>query len=185
MNLKKYKKGLQKKLYFSNLKALDISIKNVIELMPKSKLSANSNDINGTFKFYRSGNITSLSNVCMYDGIYIIANDGGEANFKLTNGPFSYSDHCICFKCFEDYITINLFNYLECNKGKITYAWFTGSGLKNIDRNFFRQYKLPQTIYEESYAKIFGFVDNLIINYEDKLSKIILTKKFLLSHLFI
>ena len=67
----------------------------------------------GQYILYKSGQKNGFTNTYTHEGIFIIANDGGEAQFKLTNAKFSYTDHCICFGCKDDATTIVLGNYLQ------------------------------------------------------------------------
>lgn len=152
--------------------------------MPKSKFSASKGFKNGKYIFYKSGDLDDYSDDYMYEGVYIIANDGGEANFKLTKGRFSYSDHCICFKCNTDIKTINLYNYLDLNKKWVTYSCFVGSGLKNIDRDYFFNLKIPN-ISNGSISKVLNDVDYKMSMLNNQISELSSLRKHLLDNLFI
>ncbi len=184
--LKKYKRGLQKMLYSTNI----VSYKRLIDLVsfqPKSKYGAGSGINNGSYPFYLSGDKASFLNQYMFDGRYVIANDGGEANFKITNGKFSYSDHCICFKGHSDTMTNYIYNYLDMLKDKITYIGFVGSGLKNIDREYFETLEIPIASEKDiiKCVHIFTILDNYINGCLNRIDEIKLLRKYLLGNMFI
>lgn len=133
---------------------------------------------------YKSGQKNGTLNTYTNEGIYIIANDGGEASFKLTNDKFSYTDHCICFKCDSDEKTITLANFLQLLEKKITYIGFTGTGLKNIDRQYLGMIKIPVLEYKKI-AESFRKIDRAILNNEYKLECLLKLKKQLLQAMFI
>ena len=132
--------------------------------MPKSKLDAGISVTDGKYPFYLSGDKKGKLNSYQLEGCFIIANDGGEAGFRLSSGKFSYSDHCICFKANEDYITRNLYEYLDSIKKRVTYAGFVGSGLKNIDRDYLRNLKIPNSINSKAISRLFELINGMIDN---------------------
>lgn len=144
--LKTYKKGIQEIIFGKKSNVAYVRLCSLVSFMPKSKFSAGNSIENGRYPFYLSGEKTGTINSFIYQGCYIIANDGGEAGFRLTDGPFSYSDHCICFCCETEWITQNVYEYLDSQKSKITYIGFLGSGLKNIDRSYLQNFKVPVTV---------------------------------------
>lgn len=182
--LKKYKKGLQKSIFCSNRNDKFELLKNSVIFEPKSDISAGDSIDNGKYVLYKSGQKNGTLNTYTNEGIYIIANDGGEASFKLTNGRFSYTDHCICFKCESDEKTITLANYLQLLEKKITYIGFIGTGLKNIDRQYLGMIKIPVLEYKKI-AKSFCEIDKAILNKEYKLECLLKLKKQLLQSMFI
>ena len=118
--LKKYKKGMQKNIFDSSKTKEYLVLKNIVKFENKSKIPANNSIENGNFVLYKSGQKNGTINDYSHEGIYIIANDGGIAQFKLTSGKFAYTDHCICFRCQSDEKTIVLCNYLQSLEKKIT-----------------------------------------------------------------
>ena len=153
--------------------------------MPKSKLSAGKSSENGKYPFYLSGEKIGTSNSFMYDGCYIIANDGGEAGFRLSNGPFAYSDHCICFQSENEWKTRNLYEYLDSQKDRITYVGFLGSGLKNIDKSYLQNFRVPSTIGNKKLAILFSLLDVKIQDLENELVWLKEAKRYLLANMFI
>ena len=153
--------------------------------MPKSKLSAGNSIENGKYPFYLSGEKIGTINSFMYEGYYIIANDGGEAGFRMSNGPFAYSDHCICFRSENEWATRNLYEYLASQKDRITYVGFLGSGLKNIDRAYLQNFGVPSTIRNKQLAILFSLLDKKIQNLKNKSIWLKATKRYLLANMFI
>ena len=153
--------------------------------MPKSKFSAGNSIENGRYPFYLSGEKTGTINSFIYQGCYIIANDGGEAGFRLTDGPFSYSDHCICFCCETEWITQNVYEYLDSQKSKITYIGFLGSGLKNIDRSYLQNFKVPVTVKNRKNSILFTLLNKKIQNLENELIQLKASKSYFLKNMFI
>lgn len=182
--LKKYKKGTQKNIFDSSKTTGYLILKNIVKFENKSKIPANSSIENGNYILYKSGQKNGMINDYSHEGIYIIANDGGIAQFKLTSGKFAYTDHCICFRCQSDEETIVLCNYLQSLEKKITYVGFTGTGLKNIDRQYLGMIRIPK-VDNKKIAKSFNLIDEAIRNYENILEKITIIKKLLLKQMFI
>ena len=159
-------------------------LKNSVTFEPKSNISAGCSIGNGKYILYKSGQKNGRLNTYTNEGIYIIANDGGEASFKLTNDKFSYTDHCICFKCESDEKTIVLANYLQFLEKKITHVGFIGTGLKNIDRQYLGMIKIPKFEYKKI-AKSFCIIDKAVLGYEYKLDCLSKLKRQLLQTMFI
>ena len=182
--LKKYKKGMQKNIFDSSKTKEYLILKNIVKFENKSKIPANSSIENGNYILYKSGQKNGMINNYSHEGVYIIANDGGIAQFKLTSGKFAYTDHCICFRCQSDEETIVLCNYLQSLEKKITYVGFTGTGLKNIDRQYLVMIRIPK-VDNKKIAKSFNLIDEAIRNYGNILEKITIIKKLLLKQMFI
>ncbi len=183
--LKKYRKGIQKIAFRRTPKEAYVKLKSLVLFMPKSKLSAGNSVENGKYPFYLSGEKIGTINSFMNDGCYIIANDGGEAGFRLSNGPFAYSDHCICFQSENEWTTRNLYEYLDSQKDRITYVGFLGSGLKNIDRAYLQNFGVPSTIGNKKLAILFSLLDEKIQNLENELVWLKAAKRYLLTNMFI
>ena len=183
--LKKYRKGIQKIAFRLAPNEAYVKLKSLVSFMPKSKLSAGNSIENGKYPFYLSGEKIGTINSFMYEGYYIIANDGGEAGFRMSNGPFAYSDHCICFRSENEWATRNLYEYLDSQKDRITYVGFLGSGLKNIDRAYLQNFGVPSTIRNKQLAILFSLLDKKIQNLKNKSIWLKATKRYLLANMFI
>ena len=183
--LKKYRKGIQKIAFRLAPNEAYVKFKSLVSFMPKSKLSAGNSIENGKYPFYLSGEKIGTINSFMYEGYYIIANDGGEAGFRMSNGPFAYSDHCICFRSENEWATRNLYEYLDSQKDRITYVGFLGSGLKNIDRAYLQNFGVPSTIRNKKLAILFSLLDKKIQNLKNKSIWLKAAKRYLLANMFI
>ena len=175
---------MQKNIFDSSKTKEYLILKNIVKFENKSKIPANNSIENGNFVLYKSEQKNGTINDYSHEGIYIIADDGGIAQFKLTSGKFAYTDHCICFRCQSDEETIVLCNYLQSLEKKITYVGFTGTGLKNIDRQYLGMIRIPK-VDNKKIAKSFNLIDEAIRNYENILEKITIIKKLLLKQMFI
>ena len=175
---------MQKNIFDSSKTNGYLILKNIVKFENKSKIPANSSIENGNYILYKSGQKNGMINDYSHEGVYIIANDGGIAQFKLTSGKFAYTDHCICFRCQSDEETIVLCNYLQSLEKKITYVGFTGTGLKNIDRQYLGMIRIPK-VDNKKIAKSFNLIDEAIRNYDNILEKITIIKKSLLKQMFI
>ena len=182
--LKKYKEGMQKNIFDSSKAKEYLILKKIVKFENKSKIPASSSIENGNYILYKSGQKNGTINDYSHEGVYIIANDGGIAQFKLASGKFSYTDHCICFRCQSDEETIVLCNYLQSIEKKITYVGFTGTGLKNIDRQYLGMIRIPK-VNNQKIAKSFKLIDKAIRNYENILEGITIIKNLLLEQMFI
>ena len=183
--LKKYRKGIQIIVFKNNTNESYSKLSSLVSFMPKSKLSAGDSIKNGKYPFYLSGEKKGTVNSFMYEGCYIIANDGGEAGFRLSNGQFAYSNHCICFRANNEWMTRNIYEYLDSQKRKITYVGFLGSGLKNIDRDYMQSFKIPSSVLTEKYAILFSLLSAKIKTLENTLFLLNAIKRYLLANMFI
>ena len=183
--LKKYKKGIQQFSFKATNNEVYTKLNSLVSFMAKSKLNAGDSIENGIYPFYLSGEKVGTVNEFMYKGCYIIANDGGEAGFRLSNGSFAYSNHCICFRSYNERTTRNLYEYLDSQKEKITYVGFLGSGLKNIDRTYLKSLKIPLAVENKKLSVLFLSLNKKICYSENKLLLLKTTKQFLLANMFI
>ncbi len=118
-------------------------IDEVIRELPKSKILASSADLCGEYLFYLSGLNHSRIGDYLLDGEAIVMGDGGVASVSYAKGKFSYSSHNWVFDSkSDDVLTKYLFRLIEFFIEKINYSGFVGSGIKNIDKNYFRKIKI-------------------------------------------
>lgn len=181
--IKSYKRGLQQAVFREI--SHNIKLKDCVLFEPKSTIAAGDSCDDGKYILYRSGQKDGRTNDCTHNGVYIIANDGGEAKFKLTNGAFAYTDHCICLRAENDIMTVLLANYLQMIAARITYEGFVGSGLKNIDRQYFCNIKMPIITNQQQVAHSLILVDKCIEQQVVLMNYLLTEKQALLQQLFI
>lgn len=182
-SLESYKRGLQQAVFREI--SHNIKLKDCVLFEPKSTIAAGDSCDDGKYILYRSGQKDGRTNDCTHNGVYIIANDGGEAKFKLTNGAFAYTDHCICLRAENDIMTVLLANYLQMIAARITYEGFVGSGLKNIDRQYFCNIKMPIITNQQQVAHSLILVDKCIEQQVVLMNYLLTEKQALLQQLFI
>ena len=177
----------------SNIKFLNINNKNqkyklsdIIIYAPKSHLPASNAKSIGKYRFFKSDStdIQYFSDIELVKGLYIIMNDGGLCDFKIFNGTFAYSDHCICFKSKEN--TKYLYQLLLAFKNKINNEGFIGGGLKNIDRKYFNslEIQLPNLSEQQKIADMLCYIDKGIEKNKLKIKKLKDLKYSLLNKMF-
>ena len=177
----------------SDIKFSDINNKNqkyklsdIIIYAPKSHLPASNAKSMGKYRFFKSdsSDIQYFSDFELVKGLYIIMNDGGLCDFKIFNGTFAYSDHCICFKSKEN--TKYLYQLLLAFKNKINNEGFIGGGLKNIDRKYFNSLEihLPNLSEQQKIADMLCYIDKEIEKNKLKIKKLKDLKYSLLNKMF-
>lgn len=196
--LKEYKKGMMKKIFSRELRFKDDEgrdypewkdkkFEDVIKFEIKSKYPASFKKSNGDFRFVLS-NTSDEKWYCdeyILDGESIIINDGGEAHFKYMSGKHAYSDHCIAVSTKE--CTQYIYYYLDFNKSTIDKIGFVGSGIRNIDRQYLKKFKvsLPTIEEQEKIANVLSMINSKIEKDQEKLDSLNKYKKGLLQQMFV
>jgi type I restriction enzyme S subunit len=119
------------------------------------------------------------------DGENIFMNTGGIAGVKFFNGKAAYSTDIYSFKAKNDakYLYYILLNDID----KINKNFFSGSGLKHLQKSDFRKYELkfPATINEQKkIAEILSAIDEEIQKTDEIISRTEKLKKGLMQDLF-
>lgn len=121
-----------------------------------------------------------------FDGLFILSNTGGRANFKIVNGKFAVMSDTLVIKFKNPLLARTYINFLQNNTEKISHDLFAGSGLKHLDKNAFLNMNVPLVDKDLSIInKLFETLDNKLINEKKYLSLLIIQKQYLLNNLFI
>jgi len=129
----------------------------------KSRSKVEDADNYGRYPFFTSGEaILSDSNYLVdYENVFLTT--GGVANIKYYEGKANYSADTYCLKA--KITTKYLYYFLLKNLTKINYKYFSGSGLKHLQKNDFKKEILifPFPLHEqEKIAEILETVDKTI-----------------------
>ena len=129
----------------------------------KSRFKVEDADNSGRYPFFTSGEaILSDSNYLVdYENVFLAT--GGVANIKYYKGKANYSADTYCLKA--KITTKYLYYFLLKNLTKINYKYFSGSGLKHLQKNDFKKeilifpFPLPE---QQKIAEILETVDETI-----------------------
>jgi len=129
----------------------------------KSRFKVENADNSERYPFFTSGEaILSDSNYLVdYENVFLAT--GGVANIKYYKGKANYSADTYCLKA--KITTRYLYYFLLKNLTKIDYKYFSGSGLKHLQKNDFKKeiLILPSSYYEQQkIAEILETVDETI-----------------------
>lgn len=129
----------------------------------KSRFKVENADNSGRYPFFTSGEaILSDSNYLVdYENVFL--STGGVANIKYYKGKANYSADTYCLKA--RITTKYLYYFLSKNLMKVDYKYFSGSGLKHLQKNDFKKeiLILPSSYYEQQkIAEILENVDETI-----------------------
>ena len=95
---------------------------------------------NGVFPFFTSGEEILLYKDYFVNGPHCYLNTGGNADVKFFDGKASYSIDTWCISFGEYTYFIN--ELLQFIKPQIDKLYFSGSGLKHLQKESFKQLKL-------------------------------------------
>jgi type I restriction enzyme S subunit len=137
---------------------------------PKSKLNVEDADNSGLFLFFTSGTEVLTHSKFLVDDENLFIADGGIANVKYYKGKAGYSNHVYCLQAKE--LGFFLYYIILHRIDEITNKFFTGTGLKNLNKPLFKReflINIPPLSEQEKIAEILETVDNAI----EKTDKII------------
>ena len=113
----------------------------ILEESDKSKVQVGDAKTNsGKFPFFTSGEEIILYKDAFVDGPYCYLNTGGNADVKFFEGKSSYSTDTWCIS-FDKY-TYMMKEYLLFIKPSMDKLFFSGSGLKHLQKEVFKKQKI-------------------------------------------
>ena len=142
----------------------------VVTENPKSSFKVEDADNFGEFPFFTSGDNILRHSCYLVDGENLFIATGGKAKINYYHGKASYSTDTYSIKA-KGLNTKYLFYTLIKDIEKIDYNFFSGSGLKHLQKDDFKNILLPLPPLPEQrkIAEILETVDNAI----EKTEKII------------
>ncbi|MDY5669632.1 MAG: restriction endonuclease subunit S [Bacilli bacterium] len=184
-NLKSQIKSISSRVYklFSKISKLS----ELISFEKKTNHKSEEGLKEGRYPFYTNEeNQNKFFNSYDFDGLFILSNTGGRANFKIVNGKFAVMSDTLVIKFKNPFLARTYINFLQNNTEKISHDIFAGSGLKHLDKNAFLNMNVPLVDKNLSIInKLFETLDNKLINEKKYLSLLIMQKQYLLNNLFI
>lgn len=149
----------------------EVPLKEVILENNKSTLQVRNADNSGHYPFFTSGERILSNGEYLVDGKNIYMTTGGVASIKFFDGRASYSTDTYSFKTNVDtqYIYYVIFNNID----KINKQYFSGSGLKHLQKNDFKNslILLPPIKEQQKIAEILGAVDDNINKTQEVIEK--------------
>lgn len=140
---------------------------------PKSRIKVEDAFIDGQYPFFTSGEKVLSRNEYLTDGENLFLATGGVANVKFYNGNASHSSDTYCISTKENNTKL-FFYHLQHKLAFINYHFFEGSGLKHLQKNAFKKFKigLPEDIKEQQkIAEILTTIDETIDKTETLIQK--------------
>lgn len=163
----------------------EIKLGDTFQELPKSKFQVQHADNIGHFPFYTSGDSVLTHSEFNVDDEIIFLATGGKANVKFHSGKAAYSTDTYAIKGknhsskYLYYLLLNNLNYIDRN-------FFSGSGLKHLQKKDFRNWLLnfpDDTNEEERIVQLLSTLDHAIAATEQLIAKYQRIKTVLLHDL--
>lgn len=151
----------------------EIKLGDTFQELPKSKLQVQHADNIGHFPFYTSGDSVLTHSEFNVDDEIIFLATGGKANVKFHSGKAAYSTDTYAIKG-KDHSSKYLFYLLLNNLSFIDRNFFSGSGLKHLQKKDFRNWLLnfpDETNEEERIVQFLSTLDRAIASTEQLVDK--------------
>ena len=159
-------------------------LNNILNLKSKTNHKVEDSINNGPYLFFTNGEKTLFFNSYDFDGEHIIINTGGKADFRYYNGKFAASSDCLVVT--SNICTAYVYYYLKKLIDVINDKYFTGSGLRHLNKKSFlkKVISIPCLEEQQKIADFLSAVDqkieaqkSMVSDYE-KLKKGIMQKIF-------
>lgn len=163
----------------------EIKLGDTFQELPKSKFQVQHADNIGHFPFYTSGDSVLTHSEFNVDDEIIFLATGGKANVKFHSGKAAYSTDTYAIKG-KDHSSKYLYYLLLNNLSFIDRNFFSGSGLKHLQKKDFRNWVLSfpdDTSEEETIVQFLSSLDHAIASTEQLISKYRRIKTGLLNDL--
>lgn len=151
----------------------EIKLGDTFQELPKSKFQVQHADNIGHFPFYTSGDSVLTHSEFNVDDEIIFLATGGKANVKFHSGKAAYSTDTYAIKG-KDHSSKYLFYLLLNNLSFIDRNFFSGSGLKHLQKKDFRNWLLNfpnDTNEEERIVQFLTTLDRAIASTEQLIAK--------------
>ncbi len=132
---------------------------------PKSKIKVADAAGFGDYPFFTSGDTVLLHNQKLTENANVYLATGGVANVKYYNGEAAFSTDTYVIAAKDGFDTKFLYYYLLDNLDFINSNFFEGSGLKHLQKNDLKEWRLslPEDVKEqERIAAVLTKADELI-----------------------
>lgn len=142
----------------------ELKLGDTFQELPKSKFQVQHADNIGHFPFYTSGDSVLTHSEFNVDDEIIFLATGGKANVKFHSGKAAYSTDTYAIKG-KDHSSKYLFYLLLKNLSFIDKNFFSGSGLKHLQKKDFRNWLLnfpDDTNEEERIVQFLSTLDRAI-----------------------
>jgi type I restriction enzyme, S subunit len=161
----------------------EVRIGEIIKEFKKTNRLSSEGKNNGIYPFFNnsSKDFNKYLNEFDFDGELIITNTGGVAYFDYYNGKCATMSDCFVFTSNQN--VKYLYLILKKIEKKINYIGFTGSGIKHLDKNYFKNIKilLPSLPEQEKIAKTLENQDKEIELLQEEIDQLKLQKKSLMQ----
>jgi len=151
----------------------------------KTKRKAKDGKKDGNYPFFNNSTkpFDMYLNEFDFDDELIIANTGGLAYFDYYKGKFAVMSDCFVFKTKD--VTKFIYYLLKQRENVINEKFFTGSGLRHLDKKLFEniEFKIPSIEEQSAIAEVLSDMDAEIKKLEQKRNKYKQLKIGMMQHL--
>ncbi len=158
-----------------------------IMMLQKKTTHQSSHSINeGLYPFFTNSTtdiIEKYLNEFDFDTEAIIANTGGAAYFKYYNGKFANMADCLIITTSIN--TRFLYFVLKTNEAIVNNRYFTGSGIKHLDKSHFLNFRvfIPEILEQAAITAVLNELTAVVDSLESKMKKYLRIKQGMMQEL--